>query len=253
MKQLASAAARHGVWRDALQHPPHYAPELRAAPWHDARDFWFTALLRDNAARIRAEYLARAVERDRWDGAGAAPSRGVALTEVGGRSGFGHDGFLCTRGSWREAVFHGAGVRHAETCERFPFTASLIDRITEATSAARVGCGEVLFAVLSPGSRLRPHCGSTNARLTCHFGVRIPPGAKIRAGEETRAWTEGDCVVFDDSFEHEVWHEGDADEGPRVIILLNFWHPDFPEEMRTPQWRELSDPGASRYGATHLS
>ena len=83
------------------------------------------------------------------------------------------------------------------------------------------------FAVLSPGSRLRPHCGSTNARLTCHFGVRIPPGARIRAGEETRTWTEGDCVVFDDSFEHEVWQQGSPDS-VRVVLLIRFWHPDIP-------------------------
>ena len=86
-----------------------------------------------------------------------------------------------------------------------------------------VGCGETLFAVLSPGSRLRPHCGSTNARLTAHFGVRVPPGAQIRAGAETRTWTEGDCIVFDDSFEHEVWHDGDDD---RVVLICDLWHPD---------------------------
>jgi aspartyl/asparaginyl beta-hydroxylase (cupin superfamily) len=33
---------------------------------------------------------------------------------------------------------------------------------------------------------------------------------------------EGKCVVFDDSFEHEVWHRGDE---RRVVLLLNIWHP----------------------------
>eukprot|EP00959_Pyramimonas_sp_CCMP1952_P258713 5407857-Pyramimonas_sp.AAC.2 len=36
-------------------------------------------------------------------------------------------------------------------------------------------------------------------------GLVVPPvGTSIRAGEETRNWEEGKCLVFDDSFEHEV-------------------------------------------------
>ena len=31
-------------------------------------------------------------------------------------------------------------------------------------------------------------------------------------------------MIFDDSFEHEVWHEGS--EGERVVLLIRFWHPD---------------------------
>ena len=44
-------------------------------------------------------------------------------------------------------------------------------------------------------------------------------------GEEWREWTEGECLVFDDSWEHEVHHRGDAD---RVVLLINFWHPELP-------------------------
>lgn len=37
-------------------------------------------------------------------------------------------------------------------------------------------------------------------------------------------------MVFDDSFEHEVLHEGDE---ARTVLLVNFWHPDVPPEMFT--------------------
>jgi aspartate beta-hydroxylase len=30
--------------------------------------------------------------------------------------------------------------------------------------------------------------------------------------------------VFDDSFEHEAWHEG---PDTRLILIVDFWHPDF--------------------------
>ena len=41
----------------------------------------------------------------------------------------------------------------------------------------------------------------------------------MRVGSETREWKEGECLIFDDTVEHEVWHRGDR---PRVILLLDF-------------------------------
>jgi len=35
--------------------------------------------------------------------------------------------------------------------------------------------------------------------------------------------------VFDDSFEHEVWHRGAS---RRVVLLLNIWHPDITQEQK---------------------
>ena len=58
---------------------------------------------------------------------------------------------------------------------------------------------------------------------------------KIRCGDEWRKWVEGDSIVFDDSWEHEVTHDGDS---PRCVLLMNFWHPDFPAHLRVPEWRD---------------
>ena len=58
------------------------------------------------------------------------------------------------------------------------------------------------------------------------MGLIVPPGGSwIKVGGETRPWKEGQCLVFDDSFEHEV----QVVQGPRVVLLLHFWHPDIPE------------------------
>lgn len=46
----------------------------------------------------------------------------------------------------------------------------------------------------------------------------------MRVGEETRAQQQGKAYVFDDSFEHEAWHDGDE---TRLILIIDFWHPDF--------------------------
>jgi len=45
----------------------------------------------------------------------------------------------------------------------------------------------------------------------------------MRVGDETRTVQEGKCVVFDDSWEHEAWNDGD---GTRVVLILDVWHPD---------------------------
>lgn len=50
----------------------------------------------------------------------------------------------------------------------------------------------------------------------------------------------GKCLVFDDSYEHEVWNKT---EGERVLLLFDLWHPDLVEEVRPasthPLWRSV--------------
>jgi hypothetical protein len=54
--------------------------------------------------------------------------------------------------------------------------------------------------------------------------------ARMRVGDVMHGWKEGGVVVFDDSFEHEVWN--DDGRAPRVVLLLDVWHPDLSEAER---------------------
>eukprot|EP01050_Picozoa_sp_SAG11_P002368 SAG11_NODE_119_length_15911_cov_7.077599_2_plen_202_part_00 len=112
-----------------------------------------------------------------------------------------------------------------------PITTSVLQSIKAVQHIAAAGLGEALFSAISPGTHLKPHCGGTNARLTCHLPLLVPAAAKctIRVGSESRSWEEGKCIVFDDSFEHEVSYaeNGDSTED-RIVLLLRFWHPDVP-------------------------
>ena len=83
--------------------------------------------------------------------------------------------------------------------------------------------GSHFFSRLAPGTHLSAHCGPSNFRLRCHLGLVVPPGVRIRVADETREWREGECLIFDDSYEHEVWHDGGAD---RVVLICDLWHPD---------------------------
>jgi aspartyl/asparaginyl beta-hydroxylase (cupin superfamily) len=45
----------------------------------------------------------------------------------------------------------------------------------------------------------------------------------MRVGNAEVPWLAGQSVVFDDSFEHEVWNRTEVD---RVVLLFDVWHPD---------------------------
>lgn len=56
-----------------------------------------------------------------------------------------------------------------------PVTTAVLLQIPAVRDIAARGLGEVLFSAIAPGTRLKPHCGGTNARLTCHLGLVVPP------------------------------------------------------------------------------
>lgn len=45
-----------------------------------------------------------------------------------------------------------------------------------------------------------------------------------------RTWEDGKILIFDDSYEHEVWHNGTS---VRVVFIVDVWHPDLSEEERS--------------------
>ena len=80
------------------------------------------------------------------------------------------------------------------------------------------------FSTMAPGVHVRPHTGPTNAKLTVHYGLQVPDGAAIRvAGGSWRPFVERGLLVFDDSYEHEVWQNGTSD---RTTLVLHVAHPD---------------------------
>jgi aspartate beta-hydroxylase len=83
--------------------------------------------------------------------------------------------------------------------------------------------------VLQPRTTIPPHTGSTNARITVHLPLVVPPGCRFRVGGETREWREGEAWAFDDTIEHEAWNDSDS---PRAILILDVWNPLLSEAER---------------------
>jgi aspartyl/asparaginyl beta-hydroxylase (cupin superfamily) len=79
------------------------------------------------------------------------------------------------------------------------------------------------FSILDARTRIPPHTGVTNTRLTVHVPLIVPQGCGFRVGGETREWKVGTAWVFDDTIEHEAWNDSDA---PRAILIFDVWHPE---------------------------
>ena len=80
-----------------------------------------------------------------------------------------------------------------------------------------------LFSRLKPGTHIKPHNGLLNTRLICHLPIIVPPDCALRVGSETRAWREGEMLIFDDSIEHEAWNRSQDD---RIVLLFEIWRPE---------------------------
>jgi aspartate beta-hydroxylase len=87
------------------------------------------------------------------------------------------------------------------------------------------------FSILEPRTKIPPHSGVTNTRLTAHLPLVVPPNCRFRVGGETREWRAGNAWVFDDTIEHEAWNDSDS---PRAILIFDVWNPEL-----TPVERDL--------------
>jgi aspartyl/asparaginyl beta-hydroxylase (cupin superfamily) len=207
-RECAALAVRHGLWKDPWQRPVLFDPRLPQVPvYDDLSRFWFSSYLQQHFLTMREELL----EVTRRTSAGfEAVDRHAPLVGAGG---------------WNAAVFYEGGVRRAEACTAFPRTAAVVAGMPDAIACG----GVVMLSWLAPGTHLVAHCGPTNSRLRVHFGLCVPDGASIRVGQRVVTWQEGQCLVFDDSFEHEVWNRAST---PRVVLMFDIFHPNLPHEER---------------------
>jgi aspartate beta-hydroxylase len=197
-----------------LQEPTNfYFPGLPQIEFYDRRDFPWVKALEMLTPLIRAE--AQAV----LGGAGWAPY-------IEGETRVPNANPLLQDPDWSAFYLIKSGSEVELNARRCPATMAALRELplcrTERSPA-------VLFSMLRPGTRIRPHHGHTNARLICHLPLIIPEECALRVGNETRAWREGEVVVFDDSVEHEAWN---LSKELRVVLIFDVWRPELSEKER---------------------
>ena len=182
----AEAVAR-GLWARVEQRPLQLVPSLvaDATPWLDAHAYPVCAALTANYARIREEALSLLAR----DGARHADTtepvfkrvradasvRGLPVLTGGGLDAAGS---AKAAANWLDVSLVANGKRHERGAALAPFTSGLLlsDSGGMLRDAASCVLGSAFFSLLAPGTRLRRHCGPTNARLRCHLPLLVPPG-----------------------------------------------------------------------------
>ncbi len=108
-------------------------------------------------------------------------------------------------------------MRADENCRLCPESARIIESIPEILTA--------FFSILQPHTHIKPHRGPFGGILRHHLGMIVPePRAdcRIRVDRQTTIWEEGRSLVFDDTYEHEVWNDTN---GQRVVLFVDFERP----------------------------
>ena len=171
------------------------------APVLDMRDFAWTAVLRANWRAIRDEAIEVALRR------GTAPS--LAAISPDHRA-------IAEVDKWRSFFLWGYSFPIEENLERCPKTAAIVEQIP--------GLNSAFFSILAPGTHIPAHRGVTKGLVTCHLGLIVPRDGdvRMRVGNRVVRWAEGETLVFDDTYDHEVWNDT---AGTRVVLLIQFERP----------------------------
>lgn len=171
------------------------------APVLDVRDFPWTASLRANWQAIRDEAMAVARHREAVPSLAAISPDHRAIAEMD---------------KWRSFFLWGYSFPIEDNIAQCPRTAAIVSQIP--------GLNSAFFSILAPGTHIPDHRGVTKGLITCHLGLIVPRDGdvRMRVGNRIVRWAEGQTLVFDDTYSHEVWNETG---GTRVVLLIQFERP----------------------------
>jgi aspartyl/asparaginyl beta-hydroxylase (cupin superfamily) len=188
-----------------------YYPELPQIQFFDRQLFPWVSELESEFAGIRGE--ARAVLDADTD---FVPY----VQREGNRPVFNERGLL-DNSDWGAFFLIKDGVTVEANAARCPRTFAAVSKIPLSRIDKRTP--SVLFSLLRPGARIPPHHGFMNARVIGHLPLIVPPDCGLRVGNETRHWSEGEALFFDDSIEHEAWN---SSAQPRIVLIFDVWRPE---------------------------
>lgn len=200
LKKLSALIMIGGELRFKLNRLLQRFSLLPDEPVLDPAQFAWTRLLTENWQAIRAEAL--------------AVTRNIEEVPILGEISP-HHGRIAPDDSWRTFFLIGYGNRFPENLARCPVTASVLKKIP--------GLNSGFFSVLTAGNHIPAHSGVTKGLLTCHLGLKVPEGEiSMRVDKQMLHWEEGKVLMFDDTFEHEVWNNT---RGTRIVLLIQIARP----------------------------
>ncbi len=125
------------------------------------------------------------------------------------------------KAAWHAFFFERHGQRIEDNRARCPHTAAALDALPLMQLEGHAPLA--LFSVVAPGTHVLPRHGVTNARLTVYLPLQVPAGCTFSVDGVEHPLQEGQCLAFDDTFEHELWNRSDL---PCAVLSFDVWHPD---------------------------
>jgi len=119
--------------------------------------------------------------------------------------------------NWKTYFLYGFGYKAEENCARCPETTRLVESVPNMTTA--------FFSILEPGKHIPAHRGVYKGFIRYHLGLLIPEPkekCRIRVEDIYANWEEGKSIMFDDTYDHEVWNNTD---GLRAILFMDIIRP----------------------------
>ena len=196
--------------KHAMQRPSFlYFPELEPRAFFEREEFGWIMELESATAEIRGELLAVLQKPEELHPYVQVNAQDPAQWKE-----------LNNSPQWSSFHFYKGGERHAAHCAQCPITAGVIAKLPLPYTPSH--SPEVFFSILKPGTHIPPHHGLGNYKIVVHLPLIVPGDCAIRVGNETRTWTEGHCLIFDDSFQHEAWNKSNES---RSVLILEVWNP----------------------------
>jgi aspartate beta-hydroxylase len=127
---------------------------------------------------------------------------------------------------WQMHVCKAYGVRVPVNLQRCPILADLLTRTPEVLSAC--------LSFVAPGKHIPRHRGPFRGILRFHLGLVVPlapdgrPGTVLDVDGVAHRIGEGDSMLWDDTYPHELWNTTD---NVRVALLLDVRRPGMPWDM----------------------
>jgi len=114
--------------------------------------------------------------------------------------------------AWRTFFFKGFDKWLPHNCALAPRTAELLRRLPLISTA--------MFSIIDGGKHIPPHVGFFKSVLRYHLALVVPDDAPVYivVGGKEYHWREGEDVLFDDTYLHEVWNKS---RDRRVVLFCD--------------------------------
>jgi aspartate beta-hydroxylase len=128
---------------------------------------------------------------------------------------------------WRMFILKAYGTEVPRNMAACPVLAGIVASSPDVLSAS--------YSFLAPGKHVPAHRGPFRGVLRYYLALSMPtgedgkPAAVLRIDGTDYRLDDGDDMVWDDTYTHEVWNPSDE---VRTVLLLDVWRPGMPVDMK---------------------